>query len=181
MGRADEAELADERSLRLRRRPRPRAQVRLFKQGNLLTRKFNVHAGERLVEVVQLGDTDDWRGDDRLRQQPGATCAREMPRAGVSAATRSTIFLSPSSIFAKSRLSRRRSQCGCWCSPVAITDLAAVPEVGRVQHRVRWRRRGAPAPSRLSVDASHLPTKRQRNGVPRPPMQSFLIVKLIVC
>jgi hypothetical protein len=36
--------------------------------------------------------------------QASATCAREMPRAAATAATRSTTFLSASSVFAKSRL-----------------------------------------------------------------------------
>src|SRR5947207_4301544 len=45
--------------------------VRLFERGNLLSREFYIHAGERLVEVVQLGGTDDWRGATRLCQQPG--------------------------------------------------------------------------------------------------------------
>src|ERR1700732_4320980 len=45
--------------------------VRLFQQRNLLTRKFYLHAGEGLVEMVQPGGADDRGGDDRLCQKPG--------------------------------------------------------------------------------------------------------------
>ena len=44
--------------------------VWLLQRGNLVGGKFHVHGCESIVEMVQLGSTDDRRGDDRLGKQP---------------------------------------------------------------------------------------------------------------
>src|SRR5215472_11179534 len=38
--------------------------IRLLQRGNLVGRKFHVHRCESVVEMVQLGGTDDRRGDN---------------------------------------------------------------------------------------------------------------------
>src|SRR6516225_10620696 len=45
--------------------------IRRLQRGNLVGRKCHVHRCESVVEMVQLGGTDDRRGDDRLGEQPG--------------------------------------------------------------------------------------------------------------
>jgi len=45
--------------------------IRLLQRGYLVGGKFHVHRCESVVEMVQLGGTDDRRGDDWLGEQPG--------------------------------------------------------------------------------------------------------------
>ncbi len=41
--------------------------VRLRQRGNLVGGEFHVHGCESVVEMIQLGGTDNRSGDDRLR------------------------------------------------------------------------------------------------------------------
>src|SRR5260221_12886215 len=45
--------------------------VWLFERGNLLGREFDINSCDSVVEMLQLGGADDWRGDDLLGPPPG--------------------------------------------------------------------------------------------------------------
>src|SRR6185437_1633452 len=44
--------------------------IRFFEQSDFSFGQFDANRGHRIVEVLQLGGTDDRRSDYRLRQQP---------------------------------------------------------------------------------------------------------------